>query len=192
MTSLPAQVLRLRDRGMLRPGNWADLVVFDPDRVGDRATFSNPKQYPVGIDHVLVNGCGHSRWRTHGCAARQGGVWTRLPRPHCQRLRGSAWILDVVVASSCAWPRSLLRLACSPPALPRRTGHVDATRGRANLGASQTGRDHQFGGIRPNGRVNRARGRRGQTNSSSQFGGMGQNSRGRTAGRRAVARHQPR
>ncbi|HEY7064340.1 MAG TPA: D-aminoacylase [Chloroflexota bacterium] len=56
MTSLPAQVLRLRDRGLLREGYWADLVVFDPDRVADRATFEQPKQYPVGVDHVLVNG----------------------------------------------------------------------------------------------------------------------------------------
>jgi len=56
MTSLPAQVLRLPDRGLLRQGYWADVVVFDPDRVADRATFERPKQYPTGIDHVLVNG----------------------------------------------------------------------------------------------------------------------------------------
>jgi N-acyl-D-amino-acid deacylase len=56
MTSLPAQVLRLADRGLLREGYWANVVVFDPARVADRATFENPKQYPVGIDHVLVNG----------------------------------------------------------------------------------------------------------------------------------------
>ncbi len=56
MTSLPAQVLRLADRGLLREGYWADLVVFDPARVADRATFESPKQYPLGIDYVLVNG----------------------------------------------------------------------------------------------------------------------------------------
>lgn len=56
MTSLPAQVLRLPDRGLLRPGYWADVVVFDPNRVADRATFEDPKQYPAGVDHVLVNG----------------------------------------------------------------------------------------------------------------------------------------
>jgi N-acyl-D-amino-acid deacylase len=56
MTSLPAQVLRLPDRGLLREGCWADVVVFDPDRVADRATFEQPKQYPQGIEYVLVNG----------------------------------------------------------------------------------------------------------------------------------------
>jgi N-acyl-D-aspartate/D-glutamate deacylase len=56
MTSLPAQVLRLRDRGSLREGHWADVVVFDPDSVIDAATYENPKQYPKGIDYVLVNG----------------------------------------------------------------------------------------------------------------------------------------
>jgi N-acyl-D-amino-acid deacylase len=56
MTSLPAQVLGLKDRGLLREGFWADVVVFDPDRVADMATYENPKQYPKGIDYVLVNG----------------------------------------------------------------------------------------------------------------------------------------
>lgn len=56
MTSLPAQVLGLRDRGLLREGYWADIVVFDPDSVADTATYENPKQYPKGIDYVLVNG----------------------------------------------------------------------------------------------------------------------------------------
>ena len=56
MTSLPAQDLRLPDRGLLREGYWADLVVCDPARVADRATFEHPKQYPLGIDYVPVNG----------------------------------------------------------------------------------------------------------------------------------------
>jgi N-acyl-D-aspartate/D-glutamate deacylase len=56
MTSLPAQVMRLEDRGSLREGYWADVVVFDPETVRDQATFEKPKQYPVGIEHVLVNG----------------------------------------------------------------------------------------------------------------------------------------
>jgi N-acyl-D-aspartate/D-glutamate deacylase len=56
MTGLPAQVLRLRDRGLLREGYWADVVVFDPERVADRATFDNPKQYAAGVEYVLVNG----------------------------------------------------------------------------------------------------------------------------------------
>lgn len=56
MTSLPAQVLGLKDRGLLREGFYGDVVVFDPDTVVDRATFENPKQYPGGIDYVFVNG----------------------------------------------------------------------------------------------------------------------------------------
>ncbi|OGP22774.1 MAG: hypothetical protein A2038_12600 [Deltaproteobacteria bacterium GWA2_57_13] len=56
MTSLPAQVLGLRDRGLLREGYWADIVVLDPDTVADTATYENPKQYPKGVEYVLVNG----------------------------------------------------------------------------------------------------------------------------------------
>ncbi len=56
MTSLSAQRLGLKDRGLLREGYWADVVVFDPNRIIDRATFSSPKQYPDGINYVLVNG----------------------------------------------------------------------------------------------------------------------------------------
>jgi N-acyl-D-amino-acid deacylase len=56
MTSLAAQRLRLKDRGLLREGYWADVVVFDPNRISDTATFANPKQYPEGINYVLVNG----------------------------------------------------------------------------------------------------------------------------------------
>ena len=56
MTSLTASRLRLRDRGVVRTGAWADLVVFDPDRIIDVATYDDPHRYPVGIDHVIVNG----------------------------------------------------------------------------------------------------------------------------------------
>ncbi len=56
MTSMPAERLRLSDRGLLRPGYLADLVLFDPETVRDKATFENPKQYPVGIEMVMVNG----------------------------------------------------------------------------------------------------------------------------------------
>ncbi|MGC8759744.1 MAG: N-acyl-D-amino-acid deacylase family protein [Bryobacteraceae bacterium] len=56
MTSLPARTFRFRDRGLLREGFAADVVVFDPARVQDRATYSQPHQYSEGFDYVLVNG----------------------------------------------------------------------------------------------------------------------------------------
>lgn len=56
MTGLPAAKLALSDRGVLRPGAVADIVVFDPDQVGDRATFEDPHQYPSGVHHVVVSG----------------------------------------------------------------------------------------------------------------------------------------
>jgi N-acyl-D-amino-acid deacylase len=56
MTSFPAQRLGLPDRGLLRNGMRADIVVFDADHVRAPATRRNPKQFPVGIDYVIVNG----------------------------------------------------------------------------------------------------------------------------------------
>jgi len=56
MTSLPATRLKLADRGLLRPGMKADVAVFDPARVADKATFLQPHQYAEGFAHVLVNG----------------------------------------------------------------------------------------------------------------------------------------
>jgi N-acyl-D-amino-acid deacylase len=56
MTSIPASRVRLNDRGRLEPGLAADVVIFDPARVADTATFENPFQYPVGISAVIVNG----------------------------------------------------------------------------------------------------------------------------------------
>ncbi|HET6579202.1 MAG TPA: D-aminoacylase, partial [Gemmatimonadales bacterium] len=55
-SSLPAQRMRLGDRGVLKAGMWADVVVFDPDSVRDRATFARPNQLSVGMRWVLVNG----------------------------------------------------------------------------------------------------------------------------------------
>lgn len=56
MTGLAAARFKLAGRGEVRPGAWADLVLFDPDTVSDAATFIEPQQYPRGIPHVWVNG----------------------------------------------------------------------------------------------------------------------------------------
>lgn len=56
LSSLPAQNLKLEKRGMLKPGYYADVVVFDPEKVIDKATFEKPHQYAEGIVHVWVNG----------------------------------------------------------------------------------------------------------------------------------------
>jgi N-acyl-D-amino-acid deacylase len=56
MTALPAQRMGLRDRGTLREGTFADLVLFDPQTVIDRATVAQPQELPVGIQTVFVNG----------------------------------------------------------------------------------------------------------------------------------------
>jgi N-acyl-D-amino-acid deacylase len=56
MTSLPAQRFRLTDRGLLRPGLWADIVIFDAAKVKDAATFEKPHAYAEGFHYVLVNG----------------------------------------------------------------------------------------------------------------------------------------
>lgn len=56
MTSLPARTFSFHDRGIVRPGFVADLVIFDPDRVQDKAVFAEPHQYSEGFDYVLVNG----------------------------------------------------------------------------------------------------------------------------------------
>ncbi len=55
-TALPAQRMRLTDRGVLKKSLWADIVVFDPEKIRDLATFENPNQLSQGMEYVLVNG----------------------------------------------------------------------------------------------------------------------------------------
>jgi dihydroorotase/N-acyl-D-amino-acid deacylase len=55
-SALPAQRLRLSDRGVVKQGMWADLVIFDPATVTDLATFEHPNQLSRGMEYVLVNG----------------------------------------------------------------------------------------------------------------------------------------
>jgi N-acyl-D-amino-acid deacylase len=73
MTSLPAATFRLKDRGMIREQAWADLVIFDPDRVQDRAVFNDPHHYATGFAWVLVNGVPIVRQDAHS-GARPGRV----------------------------------------------------------------------------------------------------------------------
>ena len=56
MSSYPAERLKIWDRGLLRPGMKADVVVFDPETVGDRSQYDKPHQYSVGFRDVIVNG----------------------------------------------------------------------------------------------------------------------------------------
>ena len=78
MTSLTASRLKLRDRGVVREGAWADLVVFDPETIIDNATYDDPHRYPSGIAHVIVNGA----VVTHGdeTLAERPGRFLRLGR----------------------------------------------------------------------------------------------------------------
>lgn len=56
MTSLPAATFGLKDRGLIRENNWADLVIFDRNRILDTASFEKPFSFPVGVEYVIVNG----------------------------------------------------------------------------------------------------------------------------------------
>ena len=56
LTSFPAANLKIRDRGSIKPGYFADIAIFDPKTVSDKATFESPHQYSTGMVHVFVNG----------------------------------------------------------------------------------------------------------------------------------------
>jgi len=80
LTSLPAHNLGLRDRGMLKVGNYADVVVFDPATIQDHATFEKPQQFATGVSEVVVNGQ-LALERGEATAARPGQV-----------VRGRGWM----------------------------------------------------------------------------------------------------
>jgi N-acyl-D-amino-acid deacylase len=80
LTSLPASNLHLRQRGSLTPGHFADVVVFDPSTISDKATFDQPHQYAVGVSDVIVNGIQVLRDGAHTGAVAgrvvRGAGWT--------------------------------------------------------------------------------------------------------------------
>jgi N-acyl-D-amino-acid deacylase len=110
MTSLPADTLRLDRRGLIAPGWFADLVVFDPETITDTATYDDPHRLATGVGWVLVNGQvavqnGEPTGALPGRALRRG-------RPYSQDLGVAAWI------RAPGWSTSLA--ARAEAALPRR------------------------------------------------------------------------
>lgn len=88
LTSLPAATLGISDRGSLRPGAFADVIMFDPTTVQDHATFEQPHQYSTGVRHVWVNGTqvvsnGRHTGAKPGRAVRGRG-WTGAPGGGCR------------------------------------------------------------------------------------------------------------
>ena len=84
LSALPATNLGLEGRGFLKPGMYADVVVFDPVTVADRATYESPQQYAVGVRHVLVNGVpvlkdGEHTGATPGRALKGPGALSARP-----------------------------------------------------------------------------------------------------------------
>jgi N-acyl-D-amino-acid deacylase len=76
MTGMPAEKFLLRDRGVIRKGAFADLVIFDAKEILDTATYSDPRRYPTGISHVFVNGTAVVRDSAH-IGARPGRALRR-------------------------------------------------------------------------------------------------------------------
>ena len=94
LTRLPADTLALKDRGRLEVGAYADIVVFDPNRIQDLATFARPAQLAVGVEQVLVNGAfalkdGQATRAPTGRFVR-GRAWTGAPGGGC-RQAASDW-----------------------------------------------------------------------------------------------------
>jgi N-acyl-D-amino-acid deacylase len=80
ITGGPARVLGLTDRGVLREGYCADVTIFDPATILDRATFADPSQYPDGIPYVILN----------GVLVVDGGEYTKATPGRVLRRRGDA------------------------------------------------------------------------------------------------------
>lgn len=95
LTGLPATNLGIRRRGFLRPGYFADVVMFDPAKIQDRATYEVPHQYATGMRHVLVNGQlvlenGEHTGATPGRVVRGPGYWRKASRRGTVQLSAAA------------------------------------------------------------------------------------------------------
>ena len=77
MTSMPADQYNQKERGRIVEGAYADIVVFDADTIQDQATYTDPHRYPVGIEHVLING--RFVIRSGALTGERPGVWIRGP-----------------------------------------------------------------------------------------------------------------
>jgi N-acyl-D-amino-acid deacylase len=81
MTGLSAGRFHLEGRGRLQAGSCADIVVLDPDRVRDCATYASPAQFSEGIEQVWVNGCLSYTAQDRACVGRAGRFVRRATRP---------------------------------------------------------------------------------------------------------------
>ncbi|MBK5278486.1 MAG: amidohydrolase family protein, partial [Bacteroidia bacterium] len=75
LTFLPASNLKIKKRGSLQIGNYADVVIFDPAIIQDHATFENPHQYATGVQHVFVNGVQVLKDSKHTGATPGRAIW---------------------------------------------------------------------------------------------------------------------
>jgi len=78
MTSYPAQIFGLKDRGVIRPGAFADLVILDPRRVNDLANFKQPRREATGIEMVIING--RVSFENHQVKDKSNGAVIRFGR----------------------------------------------------------------------------------------------------------------
>ncbi|MDP6903431.1 MAG: amidohydrolase family protein [Verrucomicrobiota bacterium] len=90
MTSLPAMRVGLKQRGQIKPGHYADLVIFDPKKIIDKATFTDPHQYPEGIHYVFINGIAAIA-KGKFLNQRTGEVLRRSSHSHSSVFPGQQW-----------------------------------------------------------------------------------------------------